>query len=58
MNMIKLMIKCRLLPLNVDSFFDLKLESCGSVMISTLQGKGTLKSSWCTCTARIHMQKK
>ena len=35
MNMIKLMIKCRLLPLNVDSFFDFTLESCGSVMIST-----------------------
>ena len=52
------MIKCRLLPLNVDNLFDFQLESCGSVMISTLQGKGTLKSSWCTCTARIHMQKK
>ena len=30
--MIKLMIKYRLLPLNVDSFFDFKLESCGSVI--------------------------
>ena len=36
MNMIKLMIKCRLLTLNVGSFIDFKLESCGSVMISTL----------------------
>ena len=55
MNMIKLMIKCRLLPLNLDSFFDLKLESCGSLMISTLEGKGTLKSS--QCAARIHMHR-
>ena len=30
-NMIKLMITCRLLPLNVDSFFDFKLYSCRSV---------------------------
>ena len=49
------MIKCRLLPLNVDKLFDFKLESCGSVMISTLQGKGTLKSS--QCAARIHMHR-
>ena len=42
MNMIKLTIKCRLLTLNVGSFIDFKLESCGSVMISTLYGKGTL----------------
>ena len=26
------MIKYRLLPLNVDSFFNFKLESCGSVI--------------------------
>ena len=26
------MIKCRLLPLIVDSFIDFKLESCGSVI--------------------------
>ena len=31
-NMIKLMIKCRLHPLNVDNFFDFNLESCGSVI--------------------------
>ena len=30
-NMIELMIKCRLPPLHVDSFFDFKLESCGSL---------------------------
>ena len=30
--MIKLMIKSRFLPLNVDSFFDFKLKSCGSVI--------------------------
>ena len=30
--MIKLMIKCGSLPLNVDSFFDFKLKSCGSVI--------------------------
>ena len=30
--MIKLMIKNRFLPLNVDSFFDFKLKSCGSVI--------------------------
>ena len=29
--MIKLIIKSRLLPLNVDSVFDFKLESCESV---------------------------
>ena len=28
--MIKLMIKCRFLPLNVDSFYDFKLKSCES----------------------------
>ena len=26
------MIRCRFLPLNVDSFFDFKLKSCGSVI--------------------------
>ena len=26
------MIKSRFLPLNVDSFFDFKLKSCGSVI--------------------------
>ena len=26
------MIKCRFLPLNLDSFFDFKLKSCGSVI--------------------------
>ena len=31
-NIIKLMIRCRFLPLNVDSFFDFKLKSCGSVI--------------------------
>ena len=31
-NMVKLMSKCRLLPLIVNSFFDFKLESCGSVI--------------------------
>ena len=30
--MIKLMIKSRFLPLNMDSFFDFKLKSCGSVI--------------------------
>ena len=30
--MIKLMIKCRFLPLNVDSLFDFKLKSCRSVI--------------------------
>ena len=30
--MIKLIIKSRLLPLNVDSVFDFKLESCESVL--------------------------
>ena len=29
-NMIKLVIKSRFLPLNMDSFFDFKLKSCGS----------------------------
>ena len=29
MNMIKLTMKCRLLTLNVGSFIDFKLESCG-----------------------------
>ena len=32
MNMIKLVIKCRFLPLNMDTFFDFKLKSCGSVI--------------------------
>ena len=31
-NVIKLIIKCRLLPLNVNSFYDFKLESCGSMI--------------------------
>ena len=26
------MIECRLLPLNVNSFFDFRWESCGSVI--------------------------
>ena len=30
--MIKLMITSRLLPLNVNNFFDFKLESCESVI--------------------------
>ena len=28
--MIKLMIRWKFLPLNVDSFFDFQLKSCGS----------------------------
>ena len=32
-NIIKLMIKCSLLPLNVNNFFDFKLENCGSVIL-------------------------
>lgn len=28
--MIKLMIRWKFLPLNVESFFDFKLKSCGS----------------------------
>ena len=35
-NMIKLMIKYRFLPLNVDSFFDFKLKSRGSVIYMIL----------------------
>ena len=31
-NTIKLMIKCRLFPLNMDGFFYLKLEGGGSVI--------------------------
>ena len=31
--MIKLVIKSRFLPLNVDSFFDFKLKSYGSVIL-------------------------
>ena len=31
-NMIKLVTNCMLLPWNVNSFFDFKLESCGSVI--------------------------
>ena len=27
------MIECRLLPLKVNSFFDFKLENCGSVIL-------------------------
>ena len=33
--MIKLMIKCRFLPLNVDSFYDFKLKSCESTHTHT-----------------------
>ena len=35
-NMIKLMIKYRFLALNVDSFFDFKLKSRGSVIYMIL----------------------
>ena len=32
MSMTKSVIKCRFLPLNVDSFFEFKLKSCGSMI--------------------------
>ena len=32
MNMIKLMIKCRFFPLNMNGFFYLELEGSGSVI--------------------------
>ena len=36
-NMIKLVIKCRLLLLNEDNFFNFELESCGSVFVLSNQ---------------------
>ena len=41
--MIKLIIKSRLLPLNVDSVFDFKLESCESVL---QDAKTLIRKEW------------
>ena len=50
-NMLKLMIKCRLLPLNVNSFFDLELECCGSMKMLKHSSKHRVQhcGEFCKC---------
>ena len=43
------MIKSRFLPLNVDSFFDFKLKSCGSVIQDAKKLIRTKSGELCRC---------